>query len=142
MITERGWVRKIDNDAIWVETIRRSACNSCNARAGCGQKLVNEWDGETALIRVLASPEQLRNIILGTEVKLGIAEDTIANGALMLYGIPLMGLVLFTSVAHWLGGSDAVTAVASLFGLLGGGMAVRYLAARRFNDCRVQPVLL
>lgn len=40
MLTEQGIVSGVDSDGIWVETLKRSSCGQCSARAGCGQRLI------------------------------------------------------------------------------------------------------
>ena len=37
-IVETGRVVALEGAAVWVETIRSSACGSCAARSGCGHR--------------------------------------------------------------------------------------------------------
>ena len=40
MLTETGRVVAVDDDGLWVETVRRSTCNACGVRQGCGHGLL------------------------------------------------------------------------------------------------------
>ncbi|MDF3932676.1 SoxR reducing system RseC family protein, partial [Pseudomonas citronellolis] len=42
MIEEQGRVIGVEPGAVWVETLRQSTCSACNARAGCGQGLLQQ----------------------------------------------------------------------------------------------------
>ena len=42
MIEERGRVLSTEPGAVWVATIRSSTCGSCQAKAGCGQALLQK----------------------------------------------------------------------------------------------------
>ena len=54
MLTETGRVVALEQDSLWVETIRQSTCGSCAVQKGCGHGLINQIsDGSRSFIRVL-----------------------------------------------------------------------------------------
>ena len=53
MIRETGTVVAIEDNGVWVETIQQSACQTCVAEKGCGQRLIAKVTGNTTAIRVL-----------------------------------------------------------------------------------------
>ena len=65
MILETGRIVAIEPEGVWVETIQKSACGSCKAEKGCGQSLINKWDGHTAYIWVLLEGRNPENYQLG-----------------------------------------------------------------------------
>lgn len=142
MITERGRIISIEDDRVWVETIQRSTCNSCSAQKGCGQSLIAKWSGKTVLIAVLLQDHSASDFHIHDEIDIGIPEDVVANGSLLVYLTPLFGLVLGTLLGQWLLGTEAAAIAGALFGLLAGGLAVRYHSACHRYDGRVQPVIM
>lgn len=52
MLTETGRVIAIDDDGVWVETLKQSACHQCKARKGCGQKLLASTFANTSKLKV------------------------------------------------------------------------------------------
>lgn len=142
MILETGRIAAIEAEGVWVETIRKSACGSCKAEKGCGQSLINQWDGHTAYIWVLLEGRNPSNYQLGDEIQIGIPEDVIAKGALLVYMVPLITLLLATSLAHYQFAHEGITTISGFAGLLFGGLLVRWHSWRKRFDHTVQPVLV
>lgn len=40
MLYETGKVVAVDSDGLWLETLKKSTCAQCSAKAGCGQQLL------------------------------------------------------------------------------------------------------
>ena len=80
MIEERGRVLSVEDGAVWVETVRRSTCGSCQARAGCGQALMQRLGSgaRQGFIRVTVD----RDYHIGEEIIIGIPEDAVVRGSL------------------------------------------------------------
>lgn len=142
MITETGTVMSIEGSALWVETIRQSTCEACSAQKGCGQRLLASVPGHMARIRVLIDPATSAQSQPGDKVLIGIRENVVTLGSLQVYLVPLMlmlGLVIFFGM-HF--DSDLPVVLAAVFGLLLGGVLVRLLTRRQWDDPSAQPVLL
>ncbi len=133
---------RIEHDALWVDTVQRSTCDSCVAQKGCGQRVLARLTGRTASLRVLLgdrSPEAFR---LHQEVVIGVPEAVVVNGSLGVYLVPLLSLLGGGMLASAQGASEPLTALAALAGLFAGGGMVRWFSWRKRNDPRLQPVLL
>lgn len=91
-------VTQIEADGVWVESLQRSACDSCNARSGCGQRTLSQL-GRTIKLWV---PTDM-SLALGQQVQLQLPVGGLALSALMLYGIPLLVLMLAAALAQPLG---------------------------------------
>lgn len=142
MLQETGTVVTVESDALWVETIRQSACGSCHARQGCGQHALGKVLGTTSRIRVLlngASPESFH---VNQEVTIGVPDDVVVKGALLVYLTPLVLLLAGALLFHYWTASDGWSVIGSFLGLLVGGAVVRWHATKTRNDPRLQPVLL
>jgi len=127
MITETGKVVAIKGTQAWVRTIRASACQSCSARSGCGQKVLASASGGRA------NQVLVENVIgagVGDEVTLGIDEQALLGASIMVYALPLLLMVAGSLCGHYLaGGGDAVAVAGAVVGLAGG-----FLACRKYQN--------
>ena len=139
MIIETGTVVALESDALWVETIQKTACEACVAQKGCGTRVLSKLTGKTNRIRVLAN-RSCADLKIGQDVSIGIPEDVIVTGSMLVYILP----VLCAVIGAWLGGSsgDLVSIASALSGLLLGGLIVSLQSNKTRNDLRYQPVLL
>src|SRR5690554_4483194 len=129
MIHETGTVISVSGDDAWVQTIRESACQSCKARHGCGQKaLAGLTGGQSRQIRV-ANTLQAQP---GDQVTVAIEESALLKASLLVYAIPLLFMVLATIVMGiaW-PGNELAAILAAVAGLAGGlWLAARYSRTR------------
>ncbi|MBW0148880.1 SoxR reducing system RseC family protein [Marinobacter arenosus] len=138
MITENGTVIALKEDRVWVQTIRQSACESCSARSGCGQRVLASATGGRAN-QVLV--ENTVRAQVGDEVTLGIDEQALLGASLIVYALPLLLMVLASIVGHRLSdGADSWAMLGALVGLAAGFLVGRWLQARQ--DGRYEPRLL
>jgi sigma-E factor negative regulatory protein RseC len=142
MILETGRIVAIETEGVWVETIQKSACGSCKAEKGCGQSLINKWDGHTAYIWVLLEGRNPSNYHLGDEIQIGIPEEVVAKGAMLVYMVPLIILLLATALAHHQFANEGITTLSGFVGLLLGGLIVRWHSWRNRFNSNLQPVLV
>ena len=142
MIIETGRIVAIENTGVWVETIQKTACGSCKAERGCGQRLMNKWDGHTAYVWVLLEGRSPVNYQPGDEIQIGIPEDVIAKSSLIAYVIPVLALVITTSIAHAQFANEAITIISGFAGLLSGGLIVRWHSWRNRHNPELQPILV
>ena len=130
MIEETAVVVAVDGDAAEVETRRRDACGSCDARAGCGSALLagvfgNRPSRIRVLNRVHAQP--------GDRVIIGLREGPFLRAAFALYTLPLLTMIGGAVLGEWLARrSDAGSLeIGSLIGAAA-GLAAGLLWLRRF----------
>lgn len=142
MIAETGRIVAIEPEGLWVETIQRSTCGSCAAQKGCGQSLLAKLSGHTSYLWVLLEGRDPGAYRLGDEVQLGIPEDVVVKGSLFVYLLPLLAMILGSGLAHSASGSEGLSVLGGLAGLLLGGLLVRWRAHKTRFDPRLQPVLL
>lgn len=93
---------ELDNGGVWVESRQHSACDSCQARSGCGQHSLSKLGHATRLW----VPSTDTDLNVGDEVMVTIPDGGLAFSALTLYGLPLLvliaGAVLGSLWAEWL----------------------------------------
>ena len=140
MIEEPGRVVAVEPGAVWVETQRKSTCSGCSARNGCGQGLMDRLGvrEKRGLIRALSE----RHLQVGDSVIIGIREDILLRGALLVYLFPLIGLFAAALLASQLSASEPYVILAGLGGFLLAWLLVRARSQRVAGDCALQPVVL
>lgn len=143
MIEEVGRVIAIEQGEILVETEIKTTCGSCQAQSDCGTG---------AIARALTPrSETLRfqtdlPVEVGSRVRLGIPEDALLKASLLLYIVPLFGLVLsaalFNSLLPAIGiHSEWVLVLMTLVSTLATFVALsRYI--KRQEQRQYRPLLL
>jgi sigma-E factor negative regulatory protein RseC len=138
-IEERGIVVAADADWATVRMQRQSTCGSCSARSGCGNGVLAEVLGRRVLEFRLANVDDLRP---GDRVTLGVHDRAVVSGALVMYLVPLLGLIATPAVLGWMlpGASEGWRILAGA-----GGFALGLIAVRRWlrnRGQRFEPLLL
>lgn len=142
MLIESGQIMALEKDCLWVETVQRSTCSSCSAQKGCGQSLLAKWAGRPQYLRVLLCGRSSADFEVGNSVEVGIPEGVVALGAVFVYVLPLLMMVLGVVAGHLLFVSELASVLGALFGVFLGGLLVRCHARYYRNDARFQPVLV
>lgn len=144
MIEETGRIVATEAGAVWVETIRHTACQSCSARKGCGHSLMDSQQaGARARVRAMCDDTSLA---CGDQVVVGIPEGALVRGAVMLYLMPLVlmfvaALLGATVSAEALPGGD-LSAPFGVAGLVIGFLLNRWYSHTHASDPRLQPQVM
>lgn len=137
MIHETGTVMSVRQGEAWVQTIRESACQSCKARHGCGQKaLAGLSSGQSRQIRVLNTLDARP----GDQVTVAIEESALLKASLLVYALPLLLMVVVTALMGVVfPGQDGLAIGAALAGLVAGLLLAGWYS--RQDSGRWQPVM-
>jgi sigma-E factor negative regulatory protein RseC len=137
MLTEQGRVVAVDGDAVWVETLRSSACGSCSARSGCGHDLLNRVAAGSSrgIVRARRAAGFATPLAVHDSVTLALPERRFLEAATTLYVVPLLCTLAMALGANAVagaagltqGGSDLAVVVGAATGLVGGLALARYL---------------
>jgi sigma-E factor negative regulatory protein RseC len=140
MIEEPGQVVSLEEGAVWVATSRKSTCSSCSANAGCGQGVLDKLaiSSQRGTVRVLTDLQ----LSVGDTVIIGLREDALVRGSLLVYLLPLLGLFAGALGADSLALGEPLSIAAGLLGLLLAGGLVRAHSRRHADDPALQPVVL
>ena len=142
MIRETVTVTAVETDCLWVEGAAKTTCGSCSARQGCGQRLLGKLMARPNVVRVPLRGGNSADYQVGKEVEIGVAEQTLVNAALLIYLLPLAGLLLGCGLAQSVPLGEWGTVCFGIAGLLIGAVGVRIHAWRRRNSDEYSPVLL
>ena len=135
MIEEQARVNRVHGNIAEIVVEKQSACGSCSASSGCGTSLLSRWFSRRQLTLSLPNIVDAKS---GDTVMLGMDESLLQRSSLMLYALPLGGL-LFGAIAgergfQILGLPTELGAV--LFGLL--GVVAALLFARQHIGTTIQ----
>lgn len=138
-IEEQGVVVVADEAWATVRVERKSTCGSCSARTGCGNGVLSEVLGRRALELRVPNSDGLK---AGDRVTLGVRDHALVSGAVVMYLLPLAGMMLVPILLGWLfpGLADVVLIIAGVAGFALGLVGVRRWL--RSQEQRFQPVLL
>lgn len=140
MIEEQGRVVAVEPGAVWVETVRKSTCSSCSVKAGCGQGLLEQLgaSGRRGYVRAVSSLQ----LNVGDAVVIGVREDLLVRGSLLVYLLPLFGLFVAAVLAEQMALSEPWIIFSALIGFLLACCAVRWRSRVTAGDPDLQPVVL
>lgn len=140
MIEEPGQVVGLDQGAVWVETLRKSTCSSCSANAGCGQSLLDKLaiSSQRSTVRVLTDLQ----LNVGDKVIIGLREDALMRGSLLVYLLPLLGLFMGALGADYFALGEPWSIAVGFAGFVLAGVLVRAHSRRHADDPALQPVVL
>jgi sigma-E factor negative regulatory protein RseC len=140
MIEERAQVLSIsDDNQVWVETERQSTCGACAANKGCGTAVLGKVFGARQM-RVQARSQIPLQV--GDEVIIGVAEDALVKGSLAVYVVPLLMMFMGALSGKWLSGSEHMSVLMGLLGLLVGFAWLRIFGLRIRGNVHFQPVVV
>ena len=115
---QRAYVERLDGEYAWVNMLRHEACSKCG---GCAAALSSKEFKVRALNRLGAKP--------GDYVELSLVGDTFMKATMIMYGVPLLALVLGLIVPYFLGVKEGLC---FLIGLA--ATAVSYLGIRAYSN--------
>ncbi len=142
MITETGRIVAIENDGLWVQTIRQSACAQCSAQKGCGQAVLARMGREPGYIKVGLQDYQASDFQLDEFVQIGIGEDVLVKSTLLIYIIPLLTLMLGIFSGSQIVQAEWAAVLGGVLGLGLGSLIAQVILSRNNGNARLQPILL
>ena len=131
MIEQRARVVAIEGDSVRIRTEPQTGCHSCGAKSGCGSALIAQmfparFNQQLLLPRGELSVEPRA----GDYVVVGIDEAYLQKSSLLLYAVPLLGLLAGAIAGQTLLGTELGGIAGGLSGLGGGLFAIRWGAQR------------
>jgi sigma-E factor negative regulatory protein RseC len=129
MIEESARVVSIEGTELVLEAEIKTTCQSCSAQKGCGTSLLARHVGrKLTRFRI----ENTLDAKVGDEVVVGLSEQAMLRGSLLVYLFPLLSmllaaLVVDAALAEDLSGRDLLVSLAAFTGL---GLAVLALRSK------------
>ena len=140
MLVETGRVVALESEAVWVETIRSSACGTCAARSGCGHRtLAGALTTDKGLVRAIETDLlAASDCSVNDWVEISIPDATLSRGALLLYALPLAVAIAAAAVADPMG--EGAVIISFFAGLILAFVALRWSRVQRWVGV-VEPLL-
>lgn len=135
MIKQPAKVVSYDQNTIWLEAERQSTCSGCQLKQGCGTGLLENHVGKRFSDITV---EKKSDVSVGQEVTLAIPEETLLQGAALMYILPLVFMFIFAAVAQALHLNEAIEIIAGLGGLFVGLYWVRIQLANKKDGFKVK----
>lgn len=145
MLTEQGRVVALEEDAVWVETVRQSTCGACSARKGCGHGLLHELGGRRGhRVRALSGAVSPAACNINDRVLISVPESLLLRGSFIVYMVPLLGLLAGAAMANGflVGWPELAAPVGAVCGFVVGILGVRWHARRHRGDPELHPTLV
>lgn len=144
MIEQTATVIDVEGDQLVVETVPQSSCQSCAVKSGCGTSVLSGTVGRKVVhFRVKNSVAASK----GDRVVLGLPEDALVKGSLIVYLLPLLLMIITAlGVDAYLPedetNRDALIATASLLSVMGSIFVGRFLLRNSVGSKTYTPVLI
>lgn len=143
MIEEQAQVVEVKGDFLVLQAQVQSSCGSCAASRGCGTSLLSKVIGRKF---TYFKAENNINANIGDMVVVGIAEDALLKGSVMMYVIPVLSMLVFALLADYFLAvetyRDLLIAAFSVMGLLSGSFLSKWYFNRQSSIQRFAPVVL
>ena len=140
LITERARVLRVNGNTAWVHCESQAGCARCAAGEGCGAGLFAKLlRGRLQELPVNVPSELVGQVGPGDAVLLGLPVSAVQDASLLLYGVPLAGLLVGAVAGGQLSG-DPGAFIGAVAGLGGGLWFARQRGAAVGE--RLEPVLL
>lgn len=137
MIEEQVVVTSHTSQGVWIEGMQQSACGSCAAKSGCGQHALSQLGRKVSLwlpnASTLNGTGSVESLQVGQQIIVGLPEDAILRSTLVLYGTPLMFLIVGALLGN-LGAGEVGAIVLSVVSMLLGFYLARYWSEKNVSQ--------
>ena len=142
MIKETGRVIAVDDDYVWVETINRGTCGTCDAEKGCGQSLLARWLSRSNYLKVSLNGVSNRKYSVNDTICIGVPENIVVLSSLLIYCLPLFGLIAGATIGQIKFQSDSGAIGCALMGLLIAAILIRLFTWWQRDNRGIRPVIV
>lgn len=143
MMVEQARVVAIDADCLWVETGVQAGCGSCSSSKSCGSSLLAKlFEDKQRHLRVPLEGRDPETFSIHDVVEIGMSESAIMRGSLVVYLLPLAGLMAGAMVATGIALPEGGVVLSGLGGFALGLVGVRLHAWWNRANPHYQPVLV
>lgn len=144
MIEEHARVIAVENGQLLLEAQTKASCSACAVKQGCGTSVVSKWIGRK--FTRFQAPNTV-NARVGDEVVVGLAEEAMLKGSVLVYLLPLLAMIGFALLADSLIAADTASRDLLVFisAVVGFSLMLvisRLLLSSGSNSSKLIPVVL
>jgi len=144
MLEETATVVNADNEHIWLQVEKQSACGQCSVNKGCGTSILAAYFNRYPEEIKLPNTHKAKT---GDQVLIGLPENAILKGSMLVYLFPILGILFGALLGQYLAGvfagaSELYSIVLGLAGFFVGAKWAKHSVAKVRNYKTFQPVLI
>jgi len=139
MIEETAIVIDVNDQQVLLETQRKSACQTCAVKSGCGTSTLAKVVGKRSSQFTV---DKSLDVKVGDKVIVAINENALVQGSLLIYLFPLIFMMLVGLFVEYLFVSEVITILSVIAGFLMAMIGVRFILAGSGLKKSVQPHLI
>jgi sigma-E factor negative regulatory protein RseC len=144
MIEETARVIAIEDGRLLLEAQTTTACGACAAKQGCGTSVLSKWVGRK--FTRFEAPNTV-NARVGDEVVVGLSEQAMLKGSVLVYLVPLLAMIAFALLADGLisadqAARDLLVLVSAITGFALTLVMSRLLLSTSTSRSQLSPVVL
>jgi sigma-E factor negative regulatory protein RseC len=131
MIEERAIVTGLDGDLAIIQMQRQSTCDHCELSSGCGTGAIGRLLGHRVKPLTISNKYNLKP---GDSILLGMPDTAFLSASLLIYGLPLVGLIGGGIMADWIySRSELYVFIFAIIGFIAGLVISDQIATKRFS---------
>ena len=139
MIEETAIVVEVGEQQVLLQTQRKSACQSCSVKSGCGTstlaKVVGKRSSQFAVNKTF-------DVVVGEEVIVAVDENALVQGSLLMYLFPLIFMMISGILVEIVFADELMTILSVVVGFVFAMAIVRFVLSGSRLKSSVQPHLL
>ena len=141
MLEEKGIVLSVSGQTAEVAPESKAACGSCSAKAGCGTSLLADLFPQRKRALMASNPVHAQ---VGDRVVIGLDENALQLASLLIYLVPLLGLIGGAILGAWLSPefAESGSIVLGMAGFMGVLILVRKYSRHLSGNNRFQARIL
>ena len=144
MIEEHIEVIEVVGDQLVLQAKTKSACGSCAVNKGCGTSLLAKVVGKKFTRFQVGNSV---NAVVGDTIVVGISEDALLKGSLVMYILPIVSMLLCAVLFDFLLSAtvpsrDLAIAGGSISGFILGALFSKWYFQRHSSAQHFSPVVL
>lgn len=130
MLTEQIRIKRIEDNALVLETRRSSQCGACSLKQGCGHHLMDHFlrGHQNELSTRIGIDYPAASFREGDTVLLTMEEGVLLKASAILYGLPLAGLLGAVLLAGMFSSHELTLLAGAFAGLAAGLLVARALS--------------
>lgn len=139
MIEETAIVIEVGEQQVLLATERKSTCQSCSVKSGCGTSTLAKVVGNrSSQFRV----DKTINVEVGDNVIVAVDENALVQGSLLIYLFPLIFMMIVGILVESLFANELLTILSVVVGFVVALLAVRFIMSAEALKNAVQPHLI
>ncbi|MGX5174650.1 SoxR reducing system RseC family protein [Aliikangiella sp. IMCC44653] len=137
-LTETALVIKQQDNNVWVATQSKLACRSCKVSSSCGSGIIEQYFSGKVFETLL---ENRVNAQVGDLVEISIPKSSLTTASLLLYIVPLVGLIIGALVGHQLALAELSVILLSFLCMSTAMLISRFWSKKLLSRTEFQPLL-